>query len=999
MDALRLLTLAFLVSRCCQGLELDLLKVLKESSPADYGIHSRITSRGESFSITQANKPIEASSKLLQDLIHNIESSREFFIVANGNVFSRSSGALFSIVHSRRNLYLMDIILKGPSNEKQGKFVFKYRLRNGTSHSLSFRKGIEGLYDGGGNYHSIVFHAYDSGFDTTNLDLYIDCKLMGRKQTLSPITSIFSYKGISLSRLDFRIGQRRGPQGSVRNKWKGYLRQLDIVFKRKLEDYVGINKCNREGSSYHDSTVQAAVRAPTPVKSPGPPINQHVLTQSMVADLMGLIMDIRYDLSTQAAEVKYLRKIVENCQMCRVRDFCRLKPCYPGVPCINDPTSDQGFECGDCPLGMEGNGINCTDIDECIFSPCADVSVCYNRNPGYWCAPCPAGYRGTKKTAQGIGRYDALTKKQVCEDIDECAENTELCSSPSTCINTIGSFRCTPCPNGYTGDPLIACTFLNYCDPKDHTSNPCSLYARCIPLRGGRDFRCECAANYAGNGIHCGRDRDHDGFPDAALNCSQPNCKADNCPSTYNKGQDDLDKDGVGDACDDDIDGDGINNDRDNCVLIPNPAQYDYDADTIGDACDNCPYHSNLWQGDIDEDGIGDKCDHDKDGDGIHNDHDNCPTIPNMGQTDTDGDKIGDKCDNCPNTPNKGQGDKDYDLLGDECDTNLDNDRDGVDDSIDNCLGLSNPDQIDNDGDGKGDPCDDDDDDNDGIPDDVDNCRLVPNPTQRDLDGDGRGDECQGDFDADGIPDVKDACPSDRNMQKTNFRRLQTLVLDNNNDRRKWPEWHVDQKGTAVRQTKDCDPSIAVGHERFRGVDFNGTMYVDTRYDDDFIGLVFSFQDAKHFYVISWKQAGRVFWSAKPFRATAIAGIQIKAVKSSEGPSPMMRNAMWHSGNTPNEVKMIWKDAIDQGWKPFTKYHFQLKHRPSIGLIRLRVFEDNSMFIDTGNLWDTTHAGGRLGMYTFSQPEIVWDNLSYLCNEDIPSDALEQHRKRIRNHR
>lgn len=50
--------------------------------------------------------------------------------------------------------------------------------------------------------------------------------------------------------------------------------------------------------------------------------------------------------------------------MFSVRDFCKFKPCFPGVPCFNDPYSDQGFECGDCPLGMEGNGVNCTDIDE-----------------------------------------------------------------------------------------------------------------------------------------------------------------------------------------------------------------------------------------------------------------------------------------------------------------------------------------------------------------------------------------------------------------------------------------------------------------------------------------------------------------------------------------------------------------------------------------------------------------------------------------------------------
>lgn len=48
----------------------------------------------------------------------------------------------------------------------------------------------------------------------------------------------------------------------------------------------------------------------------------------------------------------------------KVHDFCRLKPCFPGVPCFNDPATLQGFECGECPLGMVGNGVNCTDVDE-----------------------------------------------------------------------------------------------------------------------------------------------------------------------------------------------------------------------------------------------------------------------------------------------------------------------------------------------------------------------------------------------------------------------------------------------------------------------------------------------------------------------------------------------------------------------------------------------------------------------------------------------------------
>uniref|UniRef100_A0A8C9MU64 Thrombospondin 4 n=1 Tax=Serinus canaria TaxID=9135 RepID=A0A8C9MU64_SERCA len=661
----------------------------------------------------------------------------------------------------------------------------------------------------------------------------------------------------------------------------------------------------------------------------------------------------------------------------RTKPKCEVNSCFRGVRCME---TAEGFQCGPCPEGLTGNGVTCSDIDECRYNPCFPGVRCVNTAPGFRCETCPPGYTG--QTVQGIGLSYAKSNKQVCLDIDECQNGGHgLCVPNSHCINTLGSYHCGQCKPGYTGDQTRGCQAERSC--RNRALNPCSIHARCIEERRG-DVTCICGIGWAGDGYICGKDVDIDGYPNEELSCSAENCRKDNCRFVPNSGQEDADGDGTGDACDDDADGDGIPNEQDNCVLVPNVNQRNSDQDIFGDACDNCRNVLNNDQRDTDGDGKGDACDDDMDGDGVKNLLDNCQRIPNEDQEDIDNDGVGDACDSCPTISNPNQSDVDNDLVGDSCDTNQDSDGDGHQDSTDNCPTVINSSQLDTDKDGLGDECDEDDD-NDGIPDLLppgpDNCRLVPNPGQEDDNGDGVGDVCESDFDQDTVIDRIDVCPENAEITLTDFRAYQTVVLDPEGDAQIDPNWVVLNQGMEIVQTMNSDPGLAVGYTAFNGVDFEGTFHVNTVTDDDYAGFIFGYQDSSSFYVVMWKQTEQTYWQATPFRAVAEPGIQLKAVKSKTGPGEHLRNSLWHTGDTNDQVRLLWKDPRNVGWKDKVSYRWFLQHRPQIGYIRF--YEGSDLVADSGVTIDTTMRGGRLGVFCFSQENIIWSNLKYRCNGNV----------------
>jgi len=196
-----------------------------------------------------------------------------------------------------------------------------------------------------------------------------------------------------------------------------------------------------------------------------------------------------------------------------------------------------------------------------------------------------------------------------------------------------------------------------------------------------------------------------------------------------------------------DSDGDGIENARDKCPLVPE----DFDGFEDGDGCpdddndgdrrpdseDKCPNAAEDIDGFEDDDGCPDP---DNDKDGILDLEDKCPNDPEDGKPpfpkdgcpadkhDSDGDGIPDSTDKCPLE----EEDKDGFEDDDGC-PELDNDKDGIPDAQDKCpLCPEDKDGFEDD-----DGCPDPDNDHDGIPDAQDKCPLQPETVNGVADEDG----------------------------------------------------------------------------------------------------------------------------------------------------------------------------------------------------------------------------------------------------------------------
>ncbi|KAG5668884.1 hypothetical protein PVAND_016804 [Polypedilum vanderplanki] len=162
-----------------------------------------------------------------------------------------------------------------------------------------------------------------------------------------------------------------------------------------------------------------------------------------------------------------------------------------------------------CKLGYKWNRnlSKCEDINECMIANngCYEDQKCENLVGSYRCIPkniCRDGFELDYETMECrewqsmifdticSNGFKMNNSSGICEDINECNENGNLCDQ--MCVNTIGSYKCM-CRRGYR---IVddKCVDIDECK----VSNVCSHY--CMNVKGS--FKCKCP-----NGMRIGKNK------------------------------------------------------------------------------------------------------------------------------------------------------------------------------------------------------------------------------------------------------------------------------------------------------------------------------------------------------------------------------------------------------------------------------------------------------------------------------------------------------------
>ena len=184
-----------------------------------------------------------------------------------------------------------------------------------------------------------------------------------------------------------------------------------------------------------------------------------------------------------------------------------------------------------------------------------------------------------------------------------------------------------------------------------------------------------------------------------------------------------------------------------------------------------------------------------------------------------------------------------------------------------------------------------------------------------------------------------------------------------------YAEWVLSEDKLSVTQTVNADPSVFVSDLNLGKTSIQGTWYVNSRDDDDFIGFVFAYQDPGHFYLFDWKGAEQ--GSARQGMAIKIVSAPFKGPDSGnlEANLPFTKTDLWPTDGSEGKVTLLQFEST-VGWQYQKPYKFQLDFRP--GVFRIMVKDGEQILFDK-TLEDNTYQSGKFGFYNYSQGGVVYE--------------------------
>ncbi|MBI3033547.1 PEGA domain-containing protein [Candidatus Woesearchaeota archaeon] len=206
-------------------------------------------------------------------------------------------------------------------------------------------------------------------------------------------------------------------------------------------------------------------------------------------------------------------------------NFATSTSCQNGVKDEGETDIDCGGRCSD----QCGNMMKCRNNDDCQSSYCALNQTCYQPT-------CYDKVRNGNESGTDCGGRAC----RACESGNECNSDSDCRSNhciSGMCTNQTSTDTCSNSKIDY-GETDIDCggVCASVKNKKCEDGKTCTNETDCQSEK--------CIANTCAS-ID---DRDGDGIPDSK----------DNCPDAYNPDQKDTNNAGIGDACNKDIDGDGM---------------------------------------------------------------------------------------------------------------------------------------------------------------------------------------------------------------------------------------------------------------------------------------------------------------------------------------------------------------------------------------------------------------------------------------------------------